>query len=949
MNGAEYCLKEVVSQTRPGLHNGNCDYLQGALAVGRVLGAQKFIDYDLQSDLSIFNFIENTIDRDGQYFETSFGYSHWATDLFGHHAEMLRNYRSDKYPNGVNLYDFPKLRMNYLRADSDIDCAGHMPALGDAGPDLMVTDEGKSGSFSPVVYQRLEVLAARTAGAEAKREMQRRLYEYCGGDVEKVRGENASRWLLFHAEDIPEFAKEAPAAPTGPENTLLAGARGVAILRAGAAETGRRCALLRYGATLNHGSPDEMNINLYAFGREISYDQGYGWAHHRAGWAHATVAHNLVVVNEKNQLLGADGSGGSLEHFCESPSVRVEAADDPAAYGGEGVKRYRRLLALVDLSPDRSYILDVFDVKGGRKHDLSHHFAGDLAGVEGVELGAPQTTGSLAGPQYEWWKLIQPSGWIKGQNKPFYWSAPPENGYGFLYDVQKSAMGPSSPQFTWKLGEREPQPTRIFSPAACVSGTSGGEAKPLGFGTFFYRSEKPGDFITFRASVEKAGDYLALVKFYKSTHYGIVALKVDGKPLGQPVNTYSPVGYFGDLVSFGQVHLDAGPHELRFECTGSDPESAGYYFSMKYFALESPDFLDKMAQKQTEGVRLTVMPPRDSTIVVAKAKGLASAPVSSYVLARREGEDLESRFVSLVEPFVQEARVTGVSEAGARGAIKVESADGRKDYFFDLPADRDSDNAAFEDGGVSFRFAGRFGAVLTRAGRPFEALMADGKRLSAGGLAISAETAGYTGKVVAVDYEKGLVTVDGALPPAMGGRGYLVYFSRDTYSRNAPYFIGGVRAAPGGAQLDLAGASLVLAHGRVSSDMSKEGVFANAVPLDREKTFGRKTRTRFFDGKAIRNAQTGQIGRIKNANDDSAIVVDVNPGLKNGDRFDLLDVQVGDTFSVPAIVAVSQTSPGEWLVRANVKLTVSLDGQSQQFDPASGPAEWRVKTAARKD
>ncbi len=943
MNGAEYCFSEVVKQKSPSLHNGNCDYLQGALAVGRVLGIQKYIDYVLESDLSIFNFIENTIDRDGQYYETSFSYSHHATELFGHHAEMLWNYRGAKHPKGVNLYDHPKLRMNYLRAETDIDCAGHQPALGDAGPDLMVVEEER-GRFSPRVYDRLEVLAARTTDPEQKRALQRTLYEYGGGEVAKRRSESGlGLWLLFHAEDVPAPGEAGTAAEGrgGAASTLLAGARGIAILRSGAPETGQRCALLRYGATLNHGSPDEMNINLYALGREITYDQGYGWAHHRMGWAHSTVAHNLVVVNEKNQLMGADGSGGSLESFCETPSVRLVAADSPAAYGAEGVKRYRRMLALVDLSPDRSYVLDVFDVKGGSKHDLSHHFAGDLAGVEGLALSAPQTTGSLAGPQYEWWKLVQPSGWIKGENKPFYWRAPPENGYGFLYDVQKGTPGASPPAFTWKLGEREPKPTRVFSPAECVAGTSGGDSRMLSLGSYFFRSEKPGDFIKFHALAETAGEYLVLAKFYKSTHYGIVALKVDGKPLGEPFNAYSPVGYFGDLYSFGRVHLEAGQHELQFECVGKDPDSAGHYFSLRYFALEPPAFAEKVAQKQTEGVKLAVLPPSDSAFALAKAKGLASAPVSNYVLARREGKDLESRFISLIEPFVGEAR-TGPMSVDGHGAIKVPASNGRLDYFFDFP---DGGKAALDD----IRFEGRFGAVLTRGGKPFEALLVRGASLSAPGLSVSVEKEQYTGKVVAVDYDRSLVTVSPALPAGLAGGGYLVYFSREAYSRNAPYFIRGIRASKDGSELDLGGASLVLARGRADSELSNEGVFANAVPLDRERTYGRRTRTRFFDGKAVRNLQTGEIGRIKNANSDSSVVMDANPGLRNGDRFDLLDVQAGDTVRIPAVISVAQTAADEWVVKSNAEVSVVLPGAAQASvcDPVSGTTVWRLKTVIR--
>ena len=79
----------------------------------------------------------------------------------------------------------------------------------------------------------------------------------------------------------------------------------MALLRAGGGPDAQ-AVLLRYGQSLNHGHLDDLNINYYALGRELTYDLGYslGSTHTQVGWAHTTASHNLVVVNEKPQQGG---------------------------------------------------------------------------------------------------------------------------------------------------------------------------------------------------------------------------------------------------------------------------------------------------------------------------------------------------------------------------------------------------------------------------------------------------------------------------------------------------------------------------------------------------------------------------------------------------------------------------------------------------------------------
>src|SRR4029077_19833960 len=121
------------------------------------------------------------------------------------------------------------------------------------------------------------------------------------------------------------------------------------ILRGGTAENAR-AATLRYGPTLNHGHLDEMNLNIYAQGYEMSYDLGYslGSTHTQVGWAHTNASHNTVVVDETPQLKSGR-SGGTFQSFTSLPGITIVRADDPTCYQSQGVQQYARTVAMVDI------------------------------------------------------------------------------------------------------------------------------------------------------------------------------------------------------------------------------------------------------------------------------------------------------------------------------------------------------------------------------------------------------------------------------------------------------------------------------------------------------------------------------------------------------------------------------------------------------------------------
>ena len=183
---------------------------------------------------------------------------------------------------------------------------------------------------------------------------------------------------------------------------------------------------------LNHGHDDDLNLNLFARGYELTYDLGYslGSTHTQAGWAHQTASHNLVVVDERTQGEGKSGSGGSLHLFADLPAVKLIEASSESSYAARGVSLYRRTLALIS-APGGGYAIDLFRVKGGQQHDYVFHA---LAEKAEVNWRWPKSGGArFAGEPYITWGGQQLNdGDLAGHPNQPYWNPPPGNGYGFL-------------------------------------------------------------------------------------------------------------------------------------------------------------------------------------------------------------------------------------------------------------------------------------------------------------------------------------------------------------------------------------------------------------------------------------------------------------------------------------------------------------------------------------
>lgn len=146
---------------------------------------------------------------------------------------------------------------------------------------------------------------------------------------------------------------------------------GLAILRSGEG-TNARAAWLDYDSGERHGHADAMTIGLFAKGLDLLPDFGYppvqygGWAAPRAVWYTQTAAHCTVAVDGKNTRPGQ----GRTTLWFEGSQVQAVRASAPQLIGG---RQFERTLALVDISPEDSYLVDLFRVAGGREHTRFIH------------------------------------------------------------------------------------------------------------------------------------------------------------------------------------------------------------------------------------------------------------------------------------------------------------------------------------------------------------------------------------------------------------------------------------------------------------------------------------------------------------------------------------------------------------------------------------------------
>ena len=140
----------------------------------------------------------------------------------------------------------------------------------------------------------------------------------------------------------------------------------MAVLRTGEGQD-KREVWINFGTNkISHDHGDGMNIGIYYQDADFMPDNGYpnvaygdGWYSDVVKWNRATIAHNVVSFNKQNQRR----TMGNITLWSIGDVFKTLRANAPEIY--QGIQKYERSLALIDIDSTTSYILDVFRVGAG--------------------------------------------------------------------------------------------------------------------------------------------------------------------------------------------------------------------------------------------------------------------------------------------------------------------------------------------------------------------------------------------------------------------------------------------------------------------------------------------------------------------------------------------------------------------------------------------------------
>lgn len=477
------------------LHNHEADSVRAMLATGLLFGSPDYIRWGIDS---LDSLLANTVDRDGMYYETSVGYAEFTRSVFVDMAELCATYSPERFADLPG--DFPPARnffagqaLKGLVVDNfDLTVAGQDMNFGNSHTSRSVL-KGPSAS-TPWNLGVLSRFLAYSPDPGVRDRVRRML---ASGMAGQAQGKSGTRWwLLKMPEPLPEPL------PSPEEESPVGSGKFFSTKALAAFQSGewpeRRGFCVRGGPNLPHAHDDLLGLNLYDVGRELSAEIGYSVfdSHVHKGWGTRAIAHNLVTVDGDAGLTGNEyfkkSPGASWRSFYDGGDVKFIDADGSSQFPGRlPVTKYRRRVAMVDVTSSASYYLDVFDVRGGSNRDYSLHAPYNdklltaALSFEGVDMRPVEGAWTLAGldPQWRdapwnrqgrsWGERVTPGEYIRKVTPddgvgPYGWVAP-GRGYGFLYNLRGGAPSGAF-RATWALeGQDNAFLRATFLPAGAVT------------------------------------------------------------------------------------------------------------------------------------------------------------------------------------------------------------------------------------------------------------------------------------------------------------------------------------------------------------------------------------------------------------------------------------------------------------------------------------------------
>ncbi len=410
---------------------------EGLLRIAECLNYERgteFMDWLYDSGGKMRVFVTNTYFRDGAPYEATGVYNGTHLRSLGpviESIERLRQlrpdvYPEDKYPNLTksrryhHIFDFA---MNTVTIDRTY------PKIGDD-----TAGRGYNGGYPQYLVQNRRTWhsASLAAFEHAYKVMKDPKFAWA---LVNSPGWRPSLQLPYTREEIETEAAKWP--EQWNDGSCLRDGFGVAVLRGGTG-TNKRALWMMYGHSRGHVHDDIMHMGLDAHKSEILGQMGYprNWGY----WEHCWMTHILarqipfVKMTATAQLFADAGDVHVCEAWAEGFSPK-ENADD--GYDLLEDQWQRRMLALVDVSDEEFYCLDMYRIHGGDEHWWSFHAQEGEFATEGLQL-KKQDGGTVAGPDVPYGdaKWLKDHGCGKSRSG---WSGP-MMGFPFLYNVERADM-----------------------------------------------------------------------------------------------------------------------------------------------------------------------------------------------------------------------------------------------------------------------------------------------------------------------------------------------------------------------------------------------------------------------------------------------------------------------------------------------------------------------------
>lgn len=446
-------LKEFLVGIHDKRIGGNPGMVQVAMAATAIAlddgeATEKELDWLFEPDGGrLPGILVDELSRDGFGHEEGLGYASLPPQTTFETAELLKAY--PEYERGDLYADFPKLR-NSLSGGQRVTMAG--------GSILHVGDGGRAmwiGEWGYPVPLKMALLGWRLSGGseESLREIvmgSRNDSERIPGDIYAAEPEEERTRIIEAMQDLPAKVPE----------SFNSGGIGFSVLQAPSLDNPRMVAL-NYGPMGHgHGHRDRLGLHLIDRGAYMATDLGYPTLAdvnpERLAWTSHTVSHNTVMVDDSPMERDSVFSG-KVRLFAEAGPIRVMDVDSAGRRVMQGrghsrkssaarplyagVDTYRRCVVMVDVDPLNSYVLDLFWVRGGKKHTLIQN-GGGIQVTSDWTPWKKQPKGTAAGRDVAYGEFYD------GENRWDY------QGSGLMFLTNVARARPDKPFWVdWKIAE----------------------------------------------------------------------------------------------------------------------------------------------------------------------------------------------------------------------------------------------------------------------------------------------------------------------------------------------------------------------------------------------------------------------------------------------------------------------------------------------------------------